>query len=644
MAKKTIRYLDILSYLFPLVFIFYTLKSIGFSLHIAGIIDNVAFIAVTVFIITMIRKFPSRLMRYILLLGMDMLYTVFFIGNIFYYEVFHDWIHIDIFEQWRVGSSIVGGVFKTFSAFDIFTGILMPFIISLVLAHIPGKGSVRLRGSCLITIFFLGLTIQTLAASKEFVPSENNLINNLLREAGQKVFFGTSLPTVTFNDCWNYYPYPDTSRYFLSTDSSYPLLKKRRPGVTTTKHSILNEPDQKPNIILILMESIRAAESGSYGAPISYTPSFDSLAEDGLLFTNFYANGTQTVRGEFALLCSFYPNYTGSPVYIKKPDIEISTLPGILKTRGYTTMWISAYKSSYSNKNGFLLSHGIDSMYDGHELPADIERIGWGPSDKEIFAYAERILDCQQEPFFAEIMTLSNHWPFSHPYTVEPDTLPETSDVQYRNYVRGTYYTDWAMGNFIKKMHTKTYFDNTIFIITSDHGIWFYPPEKKLKTIEKQEGYFRMPMLFYAPALLEPAISDIVCSQVDVAPTLLDMLGIVISNSFVGQSMIDPNPTMERYALMQHVQRWNLRIKDTYVYSVGNEVFLEHIPAPPRYESFSRSDHHVVIEGPVNLLDWTGTRKLTFGDGVEEYVEWTSELIKKNQYLLFGDRLFNTSY
>ena len=111
------------------------------------------------------------------------------------------------------------------------------------------------------------------------------------------------------------------------------------------------------------MESVRAKESAAYGEKVSFTPAFDKLVKDGQLYRNFYANGTQTVRGELSLLCSFYPNFTGIPIYTKKPKLKMSSFPGILRVDGYSTMWISGIKSSYANKKGFLKNHGIE----GHD-------------------------------------------------------------------------------------------------------------------------------------------------------------------------------------------------------------------------------------------------------------------------------------
>lgn len=587
-------------------------------------------------------KIQSVKTRIAVTAALSILISLTFIGNVFYYQVFHDWVHAELFGQWSVGLSIQSSVFENATWREISLALFVPlllFLLTVLWTETTTKYSKRIA----LLILPLCLSIHSVAASKHFKPSEHNFFLNLARELVVKGLFskgdvirGSIEPSL--------YPAVDPSRYIASTDRHYPLIKI--PKEQNRDSSFLPEGKQ-PNIVLILMESVRAKESGAYGAKLSFTPAFDQLAQQGQLYTNFYANGTQTVRAELSLLCSFYPNFTGTPIYMKRPKLKLSSLPGILKEDGYRTMWISGFKASYANKNGFLKKHGIEDLYDGSELdPDSTEKIGWGYSDQAIFSYAESILDKQEGPFFAEIMTLSNHWPFDFPYSKTPETLPKTADKKYSNYCRGIYYTDWAMGAFMKRMQKKPYFDNTLFIITSDHGIWYFPPEEKLTTVEKQEAYFRMPLLFYAPAVLEPKVSDIVTSQLDVAPTVLDLLGIQRKNAFLGQSMLNEDPSQERFALMQHVMKWSYRRGNEYIYSSGSEAFAEHYPPPPKGTAMKRSDEHLLFTLQGDLLHRDG-EQFNFHEvrqHHQEKTQWVISLLKSNQELLFSDRVFDRLY
>ena len=569
-----------------------------------------------------------------------------FMGNVFYYQVFHDWVHAELFGQWSVGVSIQSSVFDNATRQETAFALLVPLI--LFLCAVVWRGSARkYRKRAALLILILCLSVHAVTVSEQFEPSEHNFFVNLTRELVIKSLFPAG-DAMRGNIDPSLYPPADPSRYLSSTDSPYPLIKIPKEK---NQGSSLFPKGEQPNIVLILMESVRAKESGAYGAEQSFTPAFDQLAQQGLLYRNFYANGTQTVRAELSLLCSFYPNFTGTPIYMKRPKLRLSSLPGILQEDGYRTMWISGFKASYANKDGFLKQHGIEELYDGSDLdPDSTEKIGWGYSDRAIFSYAEAILDQQKEPFFAEIMTLSNHWPFDFSYTKTPEKLPETADKKYSNYCRGIYYTDWAMGEFMKRMREKPYFNNTLFIITADHGIWYFPPEEKLTTVEKQEAYFRMPLLLYAPAVLEPRVSDIVASQVDLAPTVLDLLGIQRKNAFLGRSMLvdehDRHSERERFALMQHVIKWSYRKGNEYIYSSGSEAFVEHYPPPPKGTAIKRSDEHLIFTLQGDLLR-RGEEAFVFHEPDQEWQGKTQQVIRllqSNQELLFSDRIFDRLY
>lgn len=631
-VSKTVVVRAGISILIAFIYSIYTSKTTGISWSGAQVADTLV-LGCGLFVlfngIAKIKRTPVRILTASLI---SIAISLFFIGNVFYYQVFNDWVHVELFGLWSVGSSVVGGVFKNVTVREVSLALLLPLGL-IILFAIPQYKKMRFAKRTALSLATIFLVIQGLLASDQFCPSENNFLVNLGREAVVAAVTKNSNGAGAIRA--DLYPKPDSSTYIPAGDTTYPLLKKPAYPVDSTK---------KLNVVLVLMESVRAKESGSYGAEISMTPAFDSLAKEGILFKNFYANGTQTVRGELSLLCSFYPNFSGSPIYVKRPELKLSTLPGILGNHGYKTMWISGYKSSYSNKAEFLLSHGIDTMYDGSELnPDSAEQTGWGYSDKAIFDYAETILDKQKEPFFAEVMTLSNHWPFEYEYSAKPDTLPESVDTRYLNYCRGIYYTDWAVGQFMERMKTKPYFDNTLFIITSDHGIWYFPPEDSLSAYEKQEAYFRMPLLLYAPAHLSPDTSNIVASQVDVAPTVLELLGIREENSFVGQDMFNENPSMERFALMQHVQKWNFRRGNEYIYSVGSDVYIEHRAQVQEGASFQRQDSHWQFTSGDDLF-LKNRRDIEFPDSFSIDKKEVTEMVQSNQVLLFGDRVFPGTY
>jgi len=342
------------------------------------------------------------------------------------------------------------------------------------------------------------------------------------------------------------------------------------------------------------------------------------------------------VKGELALLFSIYPNVNNRQIYGWRSDLKIQGLPNILRERGYNTLWISGFRATYGKKKKFLSRHGVNEFYDGSDLPEDVPKLGWGLPDVYMFEYAADILDRQTTPFFAEITTVSNHWPCTQKFPTIPETpvLYKRAD-QYSMYTRGIYYTDHAVGHFMDIMRTKSYFDNTIFVFTSDHGIFVFPKNANMKTVNKQEAYFRAPMIFYAPKLIKPDVLDIVASHVDFTPTILHMLGIRAKNGFVGRSMLAPVNELPRYALMMHVKQWNLRVNNHYVYDVGREIFYEHFPTTNRGQ-VAPEDNHVFLICNEDLMWIKNPDLLRYGpeNEREQYYDWGDELVKHNTYFL----------
>ncbi len=316
--------------------------------------------------------------------------------------------------------------------------------------------------------------------------------------------------------------------------------------------SIQKETPKKYNIILILMESVRAYECGFLGANPSYTPALDELAKNARIFTDFYANGSQTVRAEISCLCSVYCNPIGTPTYLVNPTVKLISLPQILIDNGYQTLWFSAFTASFHNKRTFLSRHGIQKIYDRDTLPKPKQpEIAWGMNDCEFFDNVWDIIKDANEPFFAQLTTLSNHVANSI-YPVMPKTKPESGTKEYTRYVNGTYYTDFAVAGFVTKVLNSKLAANTVVIITGDHGLWIFPEDIAKDPVRKVETYFRVPMCIWGPPeVIQPGYDQTLGSHVDISPSLLDIMNIKAANTFLGQSLFDSDVKPEdRYVAM----------------------------------------------------------------------------------------------
>ncbi len=301
-------------------------------------------------------------------------------------------------------------------------------------------------------------------------------------------------------------------------------------------------PERRLNVVLVSVESLSAEFLGSFGNTQGLTPNLDRLAQDGLLFTKLYATGTRTVRGLEALTLSVPP--TPGQAIVKRPDnADLFTIGEVFKSKGYEALYLYGGYGYFDNMNAFFAGNGY-TVVDRTALPrSDIhfENI-WGVADEDLFTLTLRELDARQArgtPFFAHVMTTSNHRPFTYP--AGRIDIPSKTGRE-----GGVKYTDYAIGRFIDEARTKPWFAQTVFVIVADHthngrGRQELPPEA-----------YHIPMIIYAPGLVQPGRIDSIASQIDVAPTLLALLNMSYDSRFFGQDILREGRTHQRAFLSNY--------------------------------------------------------------------------------------------
>lgn len=296
-----------------------------------------------------------------------------------------------------------------------------------------------------------------------------------------------------------------------------------------------------PNVVVVAEESFGAEFSGAYGADPSWTPSFDALSEHGLLFTHAYATGTRTVRGLEALSASLPP--IPSVSIVKRPGSEnIATWGGVMRDRGYHTSFLYGGFGYFDNMNHYFSGNGY-AVSDR----ADIEDVTfaniWGVCDEDLFNHALGYFDqhaAAGQPFFSIVLSTSNHKPFTFPEGI-PGIASEGGGRE-----AGVRYADYALGRFFEAAKSHAWFDNTIFVFVADHGARVYgAAEIPLHTYE-------IPLLVIAPRLLAAGRVDTLISQIDVAPTVMHLIGQPYEAPFFGQDIFALEPGAERTMLFNH--------------------------------------------------------------------------------------------
>lgn len=372
-------------------------------------------------------------------------------------------------------------------------------------------------------------------------------------------------------------------------DANYPLFLI--PGAR------LEGPENRLNVIMIVMEGVRASEMGIYGNARSATPELDRIAKEGLFVRQYYSNSTQTVRAEVNLLCGVFDRLGGAPFSTGEKPFDAICLPNILRRIGYATYWFHGYRQSFFSRDKFFPRLGFDHMYDiksFSKLPRPGEVIGWGIRDPIVLDKALSVLENESRPFFAEIMTLSNHFPFNWNWGILfPPTLSGSNKELFYNYRRGIYYTDHSIGRFWRRFKQSKLVENTIVIFVGDHGIWTFDPERKeqLSDFNRHEQYFRVPFIAVGPGI-RPETLDVPLSHVDVQPTVLSWLGVYEPTATIGRAFAGPERNLAPRGVFTLIERgYGYRRGDTRCVPTGRTCFKAMFPlcAKGQNPGFGRS-------------------------------------------------------
>ncbi|STD04687.1 LTA synthase family protein [Chryseobacterium carnipullorum] len=236
---------------------------------------------------------------------------------------------------------------------------------------------------------------------------------------------------------------------------------------------------EKPNVIMITLESFSADFMKTFGNNQNLTPTLDSLANQSILFTNMYATGTRTVRGMEALSLAVPPT-PGNSIVRRKENDNLSTVGSIFSQKGYDTSFLYGGDGYFDNMNNYFGNNGytivdrkrnsfVGEDYQSPRIPIEDKEVtfenAWGISDENLYDQVIKQADqkfAAGKPFYDFVMNTSNH----RPYTYPEGKIDIPSGSGREGAVK---YTDYAIGQFFKKIKNKSWYKNTIVIIVADH-------------------------------------------------------------------------------------------------------------------------------------------------------------------------------
>ena len=385
----------------------------------------------------------------------------------------------------------------------------------------------------------------------------------------------------------------------------------------------------KPNVVIIICESFSSYKSGIGGNPLNTTPYFDELAKTGIFFDRCFTPSYGTARGVWATLTGIpdveYPNTASrNPAYVNQHSI-------ISDYKGYEKLYFIGGSSSWANIRG-LLTNNIPGLklYEEEDFKSEANDV-WGISDKRLFMESHAILKQQQKPFVAVIQMADNHRPYTIPeedkaafslldYPI--DTLKKYGfhSIEELNAFR---YMDYAIKEYMETAKKEAYFDNTIFVFIGDHGIKGDVGNLFPKAWESQGlSAHHVPLLFYAPTMLQPVWRNNTCSQVDLLPSVSALANISFINTTLGKNLFDTAVTEVRF-------KNNAFLFDPGIKSIGmvtDEYSYTHNLLSGKEEYLSSKDNAPLPQTPVVEGDKKLLKTLT-----EAYYETARYLLYNNK-------------
>jgi phosphoglycerol transferase MdoB-like AlkP superfamily enzyme len=273
-----------------------------------------------------------------------------------------------------------------------------------------------------------------------------------------------------------------------------------------------------PNVVMIILESFSAAYSGRLnGTGQGYMPFLDSLMGQGLWFNHAYANGRRSIDGIPAVVASL-PRMMDQ-AFIESPYAQqaFTALPGLLGKVGYSSAFFHGGHNGTMGFDAFAKAAGFQRYVGRDQYPNAADDDGtWGIRDRPFLQFFAQELNKQRQPFVDCLFTLSSH----HPYQLPPDEAKRFAGGPL-SIMPTLRYTDDALRQFFATARTMPWFANTLFVITADHTA------DLLRNGETSGSAFDhwIPLFYYMPAAVEPRALGRVTQQIDILPTVLDMIG-----------------------------------------------------------------------------------------------------------------------
>ncbi|MGH0590713.1 LTA synthase family protein [Bacillus pretiosus] len=555
-------------------------------------------------------------------LCINLLLTIVLVGNVMFYDFYSDFVTLPVLGQTsnfgQLGGSIIEIVnYKIILAF---VDIIFFFILLKKKALVFQTGRVTHPARLVYFLLTFGVFFANLHLAEKERPE-------LLTRSFDRVMLVKNLGLYTHQ------VYDLTLQVKAGSQKALADSSKLQE---TENYVKANQSEPNPNmfgaakgknVIVVTLESLQTFLIGASVNGQEVTPFLNQFINESYYFDNFFHQTGQgkTSDSEFLIDTSLYPLNRGA-VFFTHGNNDYTATPEILRQQGYFTSVFHANNATFWNRNIMYSALGYDRYYNELDYKITPEtNLNWGLKDIEYFDQSVEILKTVDQPFYARFLTLTNHYPFTYDEDTKFIEPYNSGNGVFDRYIVTARYLDESIKKFIERLKAEGMYDDSIIVLYGDHyGISEKHNRAMAQFLEKDQitefdtlGLQRTPLYIHMPGQTEGQTISKPTGQIDMKPTILNLLGIDTTNDIrFGHDMFSDEYT--GFVVL----RDGSFITDKYAYT--NNTFYDRITGEivdlPKKEAqalINRAQNELrmsdkIIEG--DLLRFSESNKIKTGE------------------------------
>lgn len=496
------------------------------------------------------------------LIVIDILATILFISDAWYYRGFTGFLNFFLFSQTSNLDNLGSSVLSMYRPIDI------AFVIDIVLLIIYTIYNKELYKGVKRNIPLLLITLIVPTLYLTYIHFKIDVYKRCFN--GQYAFRQSWAPNQTMSDLgpigYHIYDayrfYENSKTYILSKDEKKEINSWYGKNIENLADNKYNGMFKGKNLLIIQWESLENFVVNEKIQGQEITPNLNKLLKNSFYFDNYHENIYNGTSSDADLMTNtgVYPVREGATFFRYPSNTYKHSLPKLLSGLGYTTYAIHPDKAYYWNWMPALKSIGFQNCIDASHFVSK-EPIGLGISDHEFMAQVAPIVESEKQPFYTFMVTLTSHSPFDLPQKYREMKLTEDFDKNILgDYFQSIHYTDTVLGNFLDELDKNGVLKNTVVVIYGDHTSVHKFYSDKVDEVKPSEDWWmhndmRIPLVIYNSSLSGQTF-HVQSSQIDLMPTLSYLMGVDKANygkDALGKVLVNTN---KNYTILENFKMY----------------------------------------------------------------------------------------